>query len=117
MLKGRDPAGVPSANGRSMHGTWAATFARAAFLHDHRRIVTEGQQRVFDLQAQGDVLDENLYTTPGKFGAGGAATTRLVGEAEDVASSGSCCPIRPFYRNPKADRTLLPLLQEEAIPA
>jgi hypothetical protein len=69
--------------------------------HDHRRIVTEGQQRVFDLQAQGDVLDENLYTTPGKFGAGGAATTRLVGEAEDVASSGSCCPIRPFYRKSK----------------
>ncbi|WEF25585.1 LLM class flavin-dependent oxidoreductase [Paracoccus sp. S3-43] len=55
--------------------------------HDHRRVVAEGQQRLLDLQQQGEVLDENLYTTPGKFGAGGAATTWLVGTAEEVASS------------------------------
>ncbi|WP_423208049.1 LLM class flavin-dependent oxidoreductase [Paracoccus yeei] len=55
--------------------------------HDHRRVVAEGQQRLLDLQAQGEVLDENLYTTPGKFGAGGAATTWLVGTADEVAQS------------------------------
>ncbi|WP_295041972.1 LLM class flavin-dependent oxidoreductase [uncultured Paracoccus sp.] len=55
--------------------------------HDHRRVVAEGQQRLLDLQHQGEVLDENLYTTPGKFGAGGAATTWLVGTADEVAAS------------------------------
>lgn len=55
--------------------------------HDHRRVVAEGQQRLLDLQAQGEVLDENLYTTPGKFGAGGAATTWLVGSPSEVAAS------------------------------
>ncbi len=33
------------------------------------------------------MLDDHLYTTPGKFGGGGAGTTWLVGSAEDVASS------------------------------
>ena len=33
------------------------------------------------------MLDDNLYTTPGKFGGGGAGTTWLVGSAEDVAKS------------------------------
>ena len=46
-----------------------------------------GQQRLLDLAARGEVLDDNLYTTPGKFGGGGAGTTWLVGSAEDVASS------------------------------
>lgn len=55
--------------------------------HDHRRVIAEGQQRLLDLQAGGEVLDENLYTTPGKYGAGGAATTWLVGSADEVASS------------------------------
>src|SRR5215217_6769696 len=35
---------------------------------DHRRWVAEGQQRLLDLQGQGEVLDEILYTSPGKFG-------------------------------------------------
>ncbi len=39
------------------------------------------------LQARGDVLDDNLYTAPGKFGAAGAGTTWLVGSASEVASS------------------------------
>ena len=39
------------------------------------------------MQQQGEVLDDNLYTAPGKFGGGGAGTTWLVGTAEDVASS------------------------------
>ncbi|MGI5217769.1 LLM class flavin-dependent oxidoreductase [Nocardia sp. CA-290969] len=46
-----------------------------------------GQQRLFDLAARGEVLDDNLYTTPGRFGGGGAGTTWLVGSAEDVAKS------------------------------
>ena len=33
------------------------------------------------------MLDDNLYTAPGKFGGGGAGTTWLVGSAEDVAKS------------------------------
>lgn len=53
----------------------------------HRRIVAAGQQRLLDLSARGEVLDENLYTAPGKFGGGGAGTTWLVGSAEDVARS------------------------------
>lgn len=74
---------------------WAAAEEKVARMaaisgagwHDHRRVVAEGQQRLFDLQAEGEVLDDALYTTPGRFGAGGAATTWLVGSAEDVAAS------------------------------
>lgn len=54
---------------------------------DHRRWVAVGQQRLLDLHSRGEVLDDNLYTTPGKFGGGGAGTTWLVGSAEDVARS------------------------------
>ena len=46
-----------------------------------------GQQRLLNLQERGDVLDDNLYTAPGKVGGGGAGTTWLVGSAEDVARS------------------------------
>jgi alkanesulfonate monooxygenase len=49
--------------------------------------VATGQQRLLDLHARAEVLDENLYTTPGKYGGGGAATTWLVGSAADVARS------------------------------
>ena len=54
---------------------------------DHRRWVAIGQRRLLDLHERGEVLDDNLYTTPGKFGGGGAVTTWLVGSAEDVANS------------------------------
>ena len=54
---------------------------------DHRRAVAVGQQRLLDLHQRGDVLDDNLYTAPGRFGGGGAGTTWLVGSAEDVARS------------------------------
>ena len=54
---------------------------------DHRRWVATGQQRLLDLHARGEVLDDNLYTAPGKFGGGGAGTTWLVGSAADVAAS------------------------------
>ena len=46
-----------------------------------------GQQRLLDLAGRGEVLDSCLYTTPGRFGAGGAATTWLVGSADDVADA------------------------------
>lgn len=46
-----------------------------------------GQQRLLDLSARGEVLDSCLYTTPGRYGGGGAATTWLVGSAEDVAQA------------------------------
>ncbi len=54
---------------------------------DHRHGVAVGQQRLLDLSGRADVLDDNLYTAPGKFGGGGAGTTWLVGSPEDVALS------------------------------
>ena len=75
---------------------WADAEAKVAEMaktrgerwRDHRRsFVAVGQQRLLDLAEQGDVLDDNLYTAPGKFGGGGAGTTWLVGSAADVAAS------------------------------
>lgn len=60
---------------------------KAGSWQDHRQSVAVGQRRLLDLAARGDVLDDNLYTAPGKFGGGGAGTTWLVGSAEDVARS------------------------------
>jgi alkanesulfonate monooxygenase len=54
---------------------------------EHRRAPAVGQQRLLDLHARGEVLDDNLYTAPGRYGGGGAGTTWLVGSAEDVARS------------------------------
>lgn len=53
----------------------------------HRGRKAVGQQRLLDLQQRGDVLDDNLYTAPGRYGGGGAGTTWLVGSAQDVANS------------------------------
>ena len=53
----------------------------------HRRAPAVGQQRLLDLHSRGEVLDDNLYTAPGKYGGGGAGTTWLVGSAADVARS------------------------------
>lgn len=55
--------------------------------NQHRRKPAVGQQRLLDLHTPHDVIDDNLYTAPGKFGSGGAGTTWLVGSAEDVARS------------------------------
>jgi alkanesulfonate monooxygenase len=74
---------------------WADAEAKVAEMasnqarprDEHRRGPAVGQQRLLDLQARGEVLDDNLYTAPGKFGGGGAGTTWLVGSAEDVARS------------------------------
>jgi len=56
-------------------------------IDEHRRAPAVGQQRLLDLQAQGDVLDDNLYTAPGRYGGDGAGTTWLVGSAADVAAA------------------------------
>lgn len=64
-----------------------AQMAEGAIQRDPNRHVAVGQQRLLDLAARGEVLDDNLYTAPGRFGGGGAGTTWLVGSAEDVAKS------------------------------
>jgi len=46
-----------------------------------------GQERLLALAERGEVLDSCLYTTPGKFGGGGAGTTWLVGSPDDVADA------------------------------
>ncbi len=46
-----------------------------------------GQQRLSELSERGEVLDTCLYTTPGKYGGGGAATTWLVGSYDEVADA------------------------------
>ncbi|AIT25592.1 luciferase-like monooxygenase family protein [Bordetella holmesii 44057] len=74
---------------------WADAQARVAAManaqngawQDHRRAVAVGQPRLFDLQQRGEVLDDILYTAPGRHGGGGAATTWLVGSARDVAAA------------------------------
>ena len=74
---------------------WADAEAKVAEIaktkgvgwNDHRQAVAVGQRRLLDLHKHGEVLDDNLYTAPGKFGGGGAGTTWLVGSAADVARS------------------------------
>ena len=74
---------------------WADAEAKVAEMarsqganwNDHGPPVAVGQQRLLSLSARGDVLDDNLYTAPGKFGGGGAGTTWLVGSAAEVARS------------------------------
>jgi alkanesulfonate monooxygenase len=61
--------------------------AQGTFPRDSNWQAAAGQQRLVKLAARGEVLDDNLYTTPGKFGGEGAATTWLVGSAQDVARS------------------------------
>jgi alkanesulfonate monooxygenase len=61
--------------------------AQDALARHSRRFKAVGQQRLLDLAERGEVLDDNLYTAPGKYGGGGAGTTWLVGSAEDVAKS------------------------------
>ncbi|WP_027928956.1 LLM class flavin-dependent oxidoreductase [Amycolatopsis thermoflava] len=62
-------------------------MAKGAISRDPNRFVATGQQRLLELATRGDVLDDNLYTAPGRYGGGGAGTTWLVGSAEDVAKS------------------------------
>jgi alkanesulfonate monooxygenase len=56
-------------------------------LNDGHQRKAVGQARLLDLAERGEVLDSCLYTTPGKFGAGGAWTTWLVGSHDEVAAA------------------------------
>lgn len=62
----------------------AATPAGRGFARGRQAV---GQQRLLELAARGEVLDSCLYTTPGKYGGGGAATTWLVGSYDEVADA------------------------------
>lgn len=95
---------VRDTTGQAWADAEAKVEGRPGDWQDHRRAVAGGQQRLLDLQERGDVLDDNLYTAPGKHGGGGGGTTWLVGSAEDVAarrkttrrlaSRTSCCRTR-----------------------
>ncbi|GAA1394339.1 LLM class flavin-dependent oxidoreductase [Catellatospora coxensis] len=113
---------------------WADAEAKVAKMadgqdpaaRDPRWRAAVGQRRLLDLAARGEVLDDNLYTAPGRFGGGGAGTTWLVGSAEDVARSLrryrelgvthfvlSDTPYLPEIR--RQGERLLPLLREEPV--
>jgi alkanesulfonate monooxygenase len=75
---------------------WADAEAKVAKMaestgaqgnRDRRWFKAVGQQRLLELAERGEVLDDNLYTAPGKYGGGGAGTTWLVGSPDDVAKS------------------------------
>ncbi|NUR94944.1 MAG: LLM class flavin-dependent oxidoreductase [Kribbellaceae bacterium] len=72
---------------------WADAEAKVARMagnqgyRDPLRVKAVGQQRLLALAERGEVLDDNLYTAPGKYGGGGAGTTWLVGSPGDVAKS------------------------------
>ncbi|WP_210651196.1 LLM class flavin-dependent oxidoreductase [Nocardioides sp. SYSU D00065] len=74
---------------------WADAEARVAemargrdeWVADPGRRLAVGQQRLLDLAEKGDVLDDCLYTAPGRVGGGGAGTTWLVGSPDDVAKA------------------------------
>ncbi|QRY49507.1 LLM class flavin-dependent oxidoreductase [Mycolicibacterium septicum] len=64
-----------------------ASIAGKPDLHGHGQGPAVGQQRLLELADRGEVLDSCLYTTPGRYGGGGAGTTWLVGSADDVAAA------------------------------
>ncbi|MCE0535258.1 LLM class flavin-dependent oxidoreductase [Kineosporia rhizophila] len=74
---------------------WADAEARVAALRGKEpepwwqgnREHAVGQRRLYDLAERGEVLDSCLYTAPGPAGAGGAASTWLVGSATEVAQA------------------------------
>jgi alkanesulfonate monooxygenase len=73
---------------------WHDAEAKVASMADRadptitrQRRQAVGQQRLHDLAERGEVLDSCLYTTPGRFGGGGAGTTWLVGSPDDVAEA------------------------------
>ena len=68
----------------AMAAKGAAETAWAAG-NSHKQAV--GQERLLRLAERGEVLDACLYTAPGKYGGGGAATTWLVGSADEVAAA------------------------------
>jgi alkanesulfonate monooxygenase len=64
-----------------------AAMASGSIVREPRRHDGAGQRRLAELAARGEVLDDNLYTVPQTVGGNGAASTWLVGSAEDAARS------------------------------
>lgn len=64
-----------------------AAIAGRPDLHSRKPSEAVGQRRLLDLAERGEVLDSCLYTTPGRYGGGGAGTTWLVGSAADVSTA------------------------------
>ncbi|MER7273142.1 LLM class flavin-dependent oxidoreductase [Dactylosporangium sp. NPDC000244] len=64
-----------------------ARMAAAGVARDANWDAATGQGRLQALAERGDVLDECLFTAPGRVGGAGAGTTWLVGSAADVARS------------------------------
>lgn len=81
----RDTAGQAWADAHAKVAEMAK--AQGAGWQDHLGPIADGQKRLLDLHARGEVLDTNLYTAPGRYGGGGAGTTWLVGSAQEVAQS------------------------------
>lgn len=81
----------------SSEAAWAAAHAKieamrtavgqARRFDERSQTAAVGQQRLHDLRARGEVLDQNLFTLPGTLGGTGAGTTWLVGSAQEVAQS------------------------------
>lgn len=79
----------------SSEEAWGVARARVAGMHEeshaqawrenHRNSV--GQDRLVALADDGDVLDDVLYTAPGRLGGQGAGTTWLVGSFAEVADA------------------------------
>ena len=68
-------------------GTGSAKSTGEGSTWNPHRTKAVGQRRLYELAERGEVLDTCLYTTPGKYGGGGAATTWLVGSADEVAAA------------------------------
>ena len=75
---------------------WRVAEAKVAKMADdaqrwrgfaHDATTAEGQRRLLEVAARGDVVDTCLYTAPGRYGGSGAATTWLVGSYDDVADA------------------------------
>ena len=78
-----------------MVACWADAEAKVAVMATaagtewggERRTAAVGQQRLVDLHTRGEVLDDNLYTAPARYGGGGAGSTWLIVSAADIARS------------------------------
>ncbi|MFG1944105.1 LLM class flavin-dependent oxidoreductase [Nonomuraea sp. NPDC048826] len=74
---------------------WADAEAKVARMRDASGDASRdahwqaaaGQRRLVGLAERGEVLDDNLYTAPGRHGGIGAGATWLVGSPADVAAS------------------------------
>jgi alkanesulfonate monooxygenase len=63
------------------------TRSRVDWFREKNQGPSVGQQRLENLADRSEVLDSCLYTAPGRFGGGGAATTWLVGSYDEVAAA------------------------------